>query len=79
VTTTQKRKRAARPGTLLVAVIEATDGTHLRAALAAYEATGDHDHGRGPIGPGRPCPGGDCWVTRARRALAALEALNGVE
>lgn len=45
----------------------------LRKALAEYEATGDHDHGRGPIKPGAPCPGGDCWVARARKLLATLE------
>jgi hypothetical protein len=42
--------------------------------LAAYEATGDHDHGRGPIAPGAPCPGGDCLVTEARRMIAARRA-----
>ena len=66
------KKRAAR---------EALDRLHcalrvvekvLPAILAAYEATGDHDHGRGAIAPGAPCPGGDCLVDKARRILAAL-------
>lgn len=39
-------------------------------ALAAYEATGDHNHGSGPIAPGAPCPGGDCTVHVARGLLA---------
>ena len=45
-------------------------------ALAAYEATGDHDHGKGPIAAGAPCPvdfdkrGGDCIVAQARELLA---------
>lgn len=47
--------------------------------LKAYEATGDHDHGSGPIAPGKPCPGGDCSVTRARRLLAALEYVPRAE
>ena len=42
--------------------------------LASYEATGDHNHGRGPLPPGAPCPGGDCLVAAARRAIAALGA-----
>lgn len=56
------------------------DGSKLRAALAEYEATGDHDHGNGPIAPGAPCPGRDCWVYKARKLLdhmRALEHLNG--
>lgn len=40
--------------------------------LEAYEATGDHDHGRGPIAPGGTCPGGDCTVARTRAVLAQL-------
>jgi hypothetical protein len=38
-------------------------------ALLAYEATGDHDHGNKPLPVGAPCPGGDCWVARARKLL----------
>lgn len=64
-----KRQRAR----LYAAVIDGTTGKALRGALAAYEATGDHDHGSGPIAPGGPCGfGDDCWVRRARAALAAL-------
>ncbi len=43
--------------------------------LAAYEATGDHDHstlGNRPLPVGAPCPGGDCNVARARRIIATL-------
>lgn len=47
--------------------------SNLKRALAAYEATGDHDHGFGdeskPIAPGAPCPGGDCLVSEARELL----------
>lgn len=43
----------------------------LSTALARYEATGDHDHEAGfrPIKPGGCCPGGDCLVHEARKAL----------
>jgi len=62
---------------LLDALIAATTGVELRSALAAYEATGDHNHGSGRIRPGGPCGyGDDCWVKRARESLAAIEALN---
>lgn len=44
----------------------------LPALLAAYEATGDHDHGHGPLRPGAPCSGGDCLVADARRLLSAV-------
>ena len=43
-------------------------------ALLAYEGTGDHDHsakGNRPIPAGQPCPGADCWVAIARKALVA--------
>ncbi len=43
----------------------------LPALLVAYEATGDHDHGRGTLRPGAPCPGGDCLIDRVRRMLPA--------
>lgn len=42
----------------------------LREALAAYEATDDHDHGGKKLKPGAPCPGGDCLVAMARKLLA---------
>lgn len=44
------------------------------ATLATYEATGDHDHGRGRIAPGGACPGGDCLVARARALLHGKDA-----
>jgi hypothetical protein len=37
--------------------------------LAAYEATGDHDHGHGPIVAGSGCSGGDCLVAKARHFI----------
>lgn len=65
-----RKPRKTRPGTLLVTLIKATDGTALRAALAAYEATGDHDHGRGPIGDG--------WrVTAAESPKSTRQTPNG--
>lgn len=71
---------AQRRHALLTALVDHATGRALREALAAYEATGDHDHGWGvprPIPPGGPCGmGDDCWVRRARASLAALEALN---
>lgn len=42
---------------------------NLRAALEAVEDSGDHDHGSGPIGRGKPCEGGDCLVMKARNIL----------
>lgn len=39
--------------------------------LEEYEATGDHDHGRGPLEPGQPCDTADCVVANARAVLAA--------
>lgn len=42
-------------------------------ALATYEKTGDHAHGRKSLAPGAPCPGGDCLVFKMRRAIEALE------
>lgn len=42
---------------------------NLGRALGTYEAMGDHDHGRGVLAPGAPCPGGDCTVHRARKLL----------
>lgn len=46
--------------------------TWLVDVLHAYELTGDHDHGSGPIKAGRPCSGGDCLVHKARRLLGAV-------
>ncbi len=61
---------AARCNAALRAQSAATD---LRAALAAYEATGDHDHGRGPIAVGGPCgAGSDCNVRRTRELIELL-------
>lgn len=61
----------------LVDLVDAANGAHLRRVLAKYEATGDHDHGRGQILPGGPCGhGNDCWVKRARASLEAIEALG---
>jgi hypothetical protein len=48
----------------------------LRAALTAYEATGDHNHDGKPIATGAPCPGGDCIVAEARAALARFVGLT---
>ena len=78
MTTTRKSAAKQRRHALLFDLIEHASGRALREALAAYEATGDHDHGRGPIAPGAPCNGylgDDCWVKRARKILATLEAL----
>jgi hypothetical protein len=78
VTTTRKGAARQRQQKLLLDLIDATTGKRLRELLAQYEATGDHDHsahGTRPLSPGAECPGGDCWVRRARAALAALEAL----
>jgi hypothetical protein len=47
----------------------------LETHLAAYEKTGDHNHGRGPLAPGMQCPGGDCYVARTRRAIKALKEI----
>lgn len=55
------------------ALVAAVTGKDLRRVLRAYEETGDHNHGRMLI-PGAPCPGGDCWVLRARKLLALMEA-----
>lgn len=50
-------------------------GADLAGALARYEATGDHNHGRGPIAPGGPCgEGDDCLVRRARERLTGSAA-----
>lgn len=79
MTTTQAGAKAQRRHALLFDLIDLTTGQALREALARYEATGDHDHGRGPIAPGAPCNGflgDDCWVKRARETLAAIEALK---
>lgn len=59
-------------------LIAAVDGSYLRQRLAEYEATGDHRHGNGSLRPGAPCPGGDCWVARARATLAATEPADYV-
>lgn len=45
----------------------------LRERLRSYEATGDHNHGNGPIPPGGACPGGDCLVAQARVLLGSEE------
>jgi hypothetical protein len=58
----------------LHALVGGTYADRVRAALVDYEATGDHDHGRGRIAPGAPCPGGDCVVSKARDLLAKIEA-----
>ena len=60
----------------LQAAIRTVD--NLPALLASYEATGDHDHGRGPVLMGRPCPGGDCVAARARAVVEAVRLLGGV-
>lgn len=56
------------------ALLDAISPAKARAALLAYEATGDHIHGLTRIAIGAPCPGGDCTVVRARRVIAAMEA-----
>lgn len=80
MTTTRKGAAEHRRHALLADLVDHATGRTLREALAAYEATGDHDHsidGTRPIPPGGPCGmGDDCWVRRARASLAALEALN---
>lgn len=53
-----------------VGVVGLPNQEEIRLALARYEATGDHNHGRGPINPGAPCPGGDCYVDKARKLLS---------
>ena len=62
----------------LIAAVEAFpknprlgDVETLARVLAWYEATGDHNHGAGSI-KGAPCPGGDCYVDKARKLLAAV-------
>ena len=65
------------PQTRLKHLVTHATGKALRSALAAYEATGDHNHGNGPIHAGAACgSGGDCWVKRARVTLAVIEALH---
>lgn len=77
MTTTRAGAAQQRQRKLYLDLIGVTDGTTLRRLLADYEATGDHDHGRGPIAPGGPCGmGDDCWVRRARAVLAAIDALS---
>jgi hypothetical protein len=80
MTTTKQGAATQRRHALLLDLIEHAAGRALREALAAYEATGDHDHsahGTRPIPPGGPCGlGDDCWVRRARAVLAAIEALS---
>jgi len=61
----------------LVRAMEAGDPVSIRTALAAYEATGDHSHGRGPIAPGGPCGHGDDCIVRQARAMLASVASNG--
>jgi len=59
---------------LLAVVGEARE--QLRRELVEYEATGDHDHGSGPIRPGGMCGSGeDCIVGHTRKALAELNAI----
>ena len=49
--------------TQLLKLLDAIQHSTLKAALREYEATGDHDHGRGSIRPGGPCgEGDDCAV-----------------
>ena len=50
-------------------------GEHLQELIDRYEATGDHDHGRGPI-RGRACPGGDCLVHQARQLLDRIRGVS---
>jgi hypothetical protein len=79
MTTTRQGAATQRRHALLLDLVEHATGSALREALAAYEASGDHDHGRGAIAPGKPCNGflgDDCWVRRARATLAAIEALD---
>lgn len=54
-----------------------TSTVALAACLFAYEETGDHNHGHGPIGLGKACEGGDCIVDKARKLLreAGTDAL----
>lgn len=77
----RERERAERRADEIRAkldrLIAHTTGEALREALADYEATGNHNHGGGSIPVGDPCGGGggagDCWVAKARKALALLE------
>jgi hypothetical protein len=60
-----------RPHTWVVdQVRELTQQLH--STLYTYECSGDHNHGQGRIAPGAPCAGGDCHVTRIRKALELL-------
>jgi len=69
----ERELRSALLDALIAAVREArspwVSRDRLRGALRAYEACGDHNHGAGPIKPGAPCEGGDCWVHEARGLL----------
>lgn len=58
---------------LITALNEALSGDNLRQLLIAYVATGDHDHGNGPIYGNGPCPGGDCIVSRAKTQLRLID------
>jgi len=65
------------PKARLKHLVDHATGNALRSALAAYEATGDHNHGNGPLGAGAACGGGDdCWVMRARVTLSVIDTLN---
>ena len=56
----------------LDALISAIEEVQIQ--LAAYEAGGDHNHGRGSIPPGGPCGMGDeCWVLTARAMIRAAK------
>ena len=61
---------------LLKAVADSME--EIQAALRAYEVTGDHDHGAGPICVGGRCSGGDCLVARTRKLVAdAIQTFHG--
>lgn len=70
-------QKAAREAAL-DALSDALSPTRVQALLDAYEATGDHNHGRGPILPGAACPGGDCLVAQARTLIAEMRIVRGL-
>jgi len=55
-----------------LALENALNPDRVKALLVAYEKTGDHNHGRGPLPPNATCHGGDCIVERAVRIIAAM-------
>lgn len=67
----EKRAQAVRA---MDALLNAINPERVKEALHDYELTHDHNHGRGSLRPGAPCPGDDCTVARARRVIAAMEA-----